>query len=272
MGALFAATLLLSGCVWLRLLDLKNQFADFDRWIEVPDNAGLELRFRRPLLLGEDLDTLIRGLPTATVVGPEVTVNSYAFTHVPAEGGPDPASAERILVLTTGIRAGRLAFVDLPPAIFRVIPRELALRAMRSLGHVAVNRIERNATTAVDFTGVTTTLPTGDELVALFGRPNQISEQAGRLRVLWRYRLAGTSLREDGKPVIGAMAFCFTPGPQPFGAQRPTRFQVNVNGLWLYLDLPATVDLQPDAAPDAGPRQPPAGVAPDPQATPPRSR
>ena len=74
--------LVLTGCVWLRLLDLKNQFAQFDRYIEVPDGPGIELRFRTPVLLEGDLDRLIRGEPTATAEGGGTTVRSYAFSHI----------------------------------------------------------------------------------------------------------------------------------------------------------------------------------------------
>ena len=266
------SVLLLGGCVWLRLLDLKDQFAEFDRYITVPPGPGIELRFRHPVLLGDDLDTLIRAQPTATAVsGPDadaVLVRSYAFVHVPAEI-PDPVSAERILVLTAGIQHQRLTFVDLPAEIFRVIPRELALRAMRSLGAATVDRGARSATAAVDLHGLNAPLPTGRELVALFGTPNQITLRDGRLRVLWRYRLEGKSLREDGQPVIAAIAFAFAPGAASYLEQRPLRFQVNISGMWLYLDLPATTPTATDAAPRAAPLQPPTSAGPDLQASPP---
>lgn len=263
---LLGLSLLLCGCVWLRLLDLKDQFAEFDRYITVPPGPGIELQFRHPVLYGVDLDTLIAAEPTATATAgtgaDTLTVRSYAFCHAPSDLGPDPASAERILVLTAGIRHDRLVFVDLPDEIFRVIPREVALRAMRSLGTATVDRGTRSATSAIDLTGVVTPLPTGNELIALFGQPNQIVMRDNKLRVLWRYRLEGKSLREDGQPVIAAIAFSFAPGAQPFGAQRPSRFQVNISGMWVYLDLPVT-SSPPVEALHATPQPLPTSVAPD---------
>lgn len=264
--AALLACLLLSGCVWLRLLDLKNQFADFDRFIAVPPGPGIELRFRQPLLLDEDLDTLIHAQPTATASSGNgadtLTVRSYAFVHVPSDNGPDPASAEPILVLTAGIVRGKLTFIDLPDEVFRVIPRAIALRAMRSLGHATIDRANRSATAALDAHGLDSPLPTGGALVALFGQPNQLTLRDGKLRVLWRYRLEGKSLREDGEPVIAALAFSFTPGPLPFTDQQPVRFQVNVSGMWLYLDLPS-LPLLPAREPPSALPPPPANAAPD---------
>ena len=271
MSLALAAVLLLSSCVWLRLLDLKDQFAQFDRYITVPPGPGIELQFRHPVLYDVDLDTLITAEPTATATAgagaDTLTVRSYAFSHLPSDLGADPANAQRILVLTAGIRHEKLVFIDLPDDVFRVIPRDLALRAMRSLGTATVDRGARSATAAIDLGGVTSPLPTGNELVALFGQPNQITLRDGKLRVLWRYRLEGKSLREDGKPVIAAIAFSFAPGPQPYGEQRPSRFQVNISGMWLYLDLTSTTNAPVVEEPHAVLPPPPANVAPDLPAT-----
>lgn len=263
-AALLAGILLLSGCVWLRLLDLKDQFAEFDRWIAVPDGPGIELRFTEPVLLGEDLDTLIKAHPTATAVAADLTVRTYAFTHEHSPVGPDPETAERVMVLTAGVRDGKVAFVGLPDEIFRALPRELVLRAMRSFGKAQVDRGTRSATATVDLAGTTAALPTRSQLIALFGLPNQVKEIEGRERVLWRYRLDGESLRDDGKPVMAAIAATFRPGEQ-----QPARFQVNVSGMWLYLDLPAQAPAVavPPTDPAAIP-PPPAAVAPDPPAAP----
>ena len=252
---LLASLLLLCSCVWLRLLSLKDQFADFDRWIEVPPGPGLELRFRRPVLLAEDLETLVTGRPTASAQGGEITVQSYAFSHIPSPDGPDPLGSSSTLVLLVGIRAGKVVFVSLPPEVFRVVPRELALRGMRALGRASVDTAKQSAVATVDFTGTRTVLPTRAELIALFGTPNQVKLMDGRERVLWRYQLQGESLRADGKPVIAAMAFAFAPG-----AERPNRFQVNISGLWLYLDLPAPAG-DPAEPPESQPLPTPA--APD---------
>ena len=251
-----AALTVLSGCVWLRLLSLRDQFADFDRAITVPDGPGIELRFRRPVLLAEDLATLIKARPTATVTLAETTVQSYAFVHITSEQGPDPRTAAAQLILTATIRGGRVTAVELPPEVFRAIPRAVALRAMRALGKAQVDQGNRSASTQVDLTGIAAPLPTRLELIQLFGLPNSVHREIGRDRLLWRFRLVGESLRSDGQPVVAAIALAF-----PAGSDRPTRFQANISGLWLYLDLPPAV-----ATPPVGPATPrplPATAAPD---------
>lgn len=235
-GLLILAVAALSGCVWLRLLDLKGQFEDFDRYITVPPGPGIELRFNHPVLLDEDLAFLIKSKPTARAEAGGISVRIYAFRHVASAAGPDPQTAATALQLAVGVRDGRIFFVSLPAEVFQVIPREIALRGMRAIGRAEVDRTNRSATAAVDLAGITAQLPTRVELIALFGQPNQVTSDAGQQRLLWRFQLQGESLRSDGKPVVAAVAFVFAPEEE-----RPRRFQANISGMWLYLDLPRPV-------------------------------
>lgn len=247
-GLLLLAIGVLSGCVWMRLLDLKGQLADFDRYIEVPPGAGLELRFRQPVLLEEDVDYLLKAKPTAEAENAGIKVRVYVFHHVPVKQVADPPTAITTLLLSVGIRDGKVIFVTLPEPVFQVIPRDLALRGMRAIGRAEVDRDNRSAAAAIQLADLRSPLPTRDALIALFGHPNQRSfiagteavnkAFAGQERLLWRFQLRGETLRSDGKPVIAAIAFTYKPNQD-----RPTRFQANISGMWLYLDLPPEAPL-----------------------------
>ena len=51
--------LLLTGCIWTRLLTLKHQFADFERFVQVDDRDGLSFNLLKPVLLADDLRELL---------------------------------------------------------------------------------------------------------------------------------------------------------------------------------------------------------------------
>jgi hypothetical protein len=55
LGCLAAFALLLSGCVYLRLLQLKRQLADFDANFSVQLTSGLRLNCLKPVVLADDL-------------------------------------------------------------------------------------------------------------------------------------------------------------------------------------------------------------------------
>src|SRR5262245_8179456 len=56
--ALGAISLLLGGCVYLRLLQLKRQLADFDKNFTVQLTPGLRLNCLNPVVLADDLKFL----------------------------------------------------------------------------------------------------------------------------------------------------------------------------------------------------------------------
>ena len=249
--ALLVAVLTLGGCVWLRLLTVKHQLQDFDRYIETAGAPGLELRFREPVLLAEDLDVIVQGFPTsvarsgtATVAGvtpPDLNeVRAYVFRKVAADQ-PEPDTATLTLVVVCTIQDGLVQRVAFPTEVFAVIPRDLAIAGLRALGNATVDQSAQTATGSLAAGSLTESavlaaqLPTRVDLIRQFGTPNRqrrLSDAPADL-LLWQYSLMGESLRHDGKPVMAALGFVFSDG-----SDRPSRFLMTVAGMWGRLDLP----------------------------------
>jgi hypothetical protein len=231
---------LLSGCVWLRLLSVRDQFAAFDQHIEVPDGPGVELRFRSPVLLAADLDQLIRGAPTAEAQQGGIAVRVYQFDRLDPDLGQRRAHGGITqLRLIATCDDGKLRALTLPPDIFTIVPRELCLAALRSLGQAQVDTSARTAIAALPQTNelarLRSLVPDRGTIIARFGPPHRTYAVDGRQRLIWRWQLDGKSLRDDGQPVVAAMGFVF-PVDAP-DSTRPSRFQIHLAGMWLYLDL-----------------------------------
>jgi hypothetical protein len=225
---LVLAVLLLPGCVYLRLLEVRNQLRDFDAEIEVAGAPGLEVRFRHPVLLDTDLDHLIGAGPTAAARFPGGEVRTYAFSRLPTTLGEDLPGAATILVLTAVLDDGRLRAVAFPDEVFQVIPRDLAVAALRAMGSAQVDTASRSASTQVGVVPQAVP-PDGARLVEALGHPNVRQDLPdGRRRWVWRY-----VLDQDGdQPVMAAMAFVF-----PAAGGPANQFQANITGMWLYLHL-----------------------------------
>ncbi len=232
--SLALACLLLHGCVWLRLLEVKGQLQEFDRYVDAVGEPGLELRFREPVLESGDLDHLIQGRATSTTLSGIREIRAYVFRKLAPERA-EPESAVLTLVVVCTIEDDRLSAVAFPDEVFRAIPRDLAIAGLKALGRATVDRATRSATGSLTARELADQRPTRQRLVALFGEPNQIRREPDqpRERWLWRYQLLGESLKDDGKPVVAAIGFTFVDGDE-----RPVRFQVSLAGLWGYLDLP----------------------------------
>ncbi len=217
------AILLLSGCVYLRLLDLRDQLADFDRYLTIDPGPSLRLGFRHPVLLAGDLDLLVGGPPTAVAPFPGGSVDVYAFQRAmfPGRGAP-------LLLLTVRHEAGRVVGIDLPEELGRVVPPALVVAGMRALGRARVDVGARRAEAALARDPGLPPIPTLADIEAVLGPPDgHATAPQGAVRWVWRYRLT------SAPAVPCAVALDVRPG-----ASRPSRVVVSVNGLWGSLDLP----------------------------------
>jgi hypothetical protein len=144
----------LGGCIYLRLYDLKGQFADFDANLRIAgDHGGLSLVFLHPLLLADDAATLIGGPPSAVITTPGADpqlVFRFRRVPLPASAAAAPPAPGDTVAIVFAIHDGHIARVDFPPLVFRVVPPALASAMLRALGHARVDRVQRSATTSVD--------------------------------------------------------------------------------------------------------------------------
>lgn len=227
-----AAMLALPGCVYLRLLTLKGQFGEFDRYCEVRTEPQLELRFKEPPLLAEDVDELIGARPSATAAYAGGEVRAYAFARIAYAG--EEHLPPKVLTLSTTVVDGRIAAIAFPRQVSLVVPPALAAAAMRSLGRAQVDKLRFSATAQVQAPeGAAVQVPGRARLREVLGEPSFTEAQDdGGERWIYRYRLVAEPL-PGRKPVVAAVAFRFPPG-----AERPARFSANIAGKWLYLDLP----------------------------------
>jgi hypothetical protein len=189
------AALLLSGCVWSRLLSLKNQLADFDTQVEVlPDGPGLYLRLREPVVRPSDIAWLFGGDPSSSVDGRHV----LRFTH-----GDLPAW-ELLLIE----RDGLVGAVMLPQQLFHLLPRERLIALMRAFGSAEVDRSRREASTAL---ARDASQPLGigrDILDRIFGVPDVEVPDGTDLWLHYRMRLEVP----DGEPPLARIEVLLTGG------------------------------------------------------------
>jgi hypothetical protein len=143
-----AAITLLSGCVYLRLLQLKLQLGRFDQNFEVVDRDGLVLTFKHPVLLDRDLHEFFKWTPDATErVG---TAERWRFRWVKDSlaNTEEPHPAE--LTFDALFIDHKLVKLSAPETFFAAtIPKQLAVAAVRSLGHAQIDENKRQASSAI---------------------------------------------------------------------------------------------------------------------------
>ena len=227
---LLASAGLWSGCVYLRLLALKQQLAAFDRHFAVASDVGIEITCRNPVLRADDVRWI--GL-TPEKVTPSEGGEAWDVRWVKAL---PPGAAEHPpfdILIELGFTADQLTRVRIPERYFAVMSKALLLDLLRSLGGAKVDRSARSvearlAVARPDLPGIRT----------LLGRPTSERTDAGEKVLNYRYRPAtprrlaraavfdmvlrfdgatGQLLRWQGQTPVGKVGFNFEPTTEASG-------------------------------------------------------
>jgi hypothetical protein len=180
---LAAFCLLLSGCVYLRLLELQHQLASFDRNFTVNETDGLAFTFKAPVLLVDDMAFFNLAPESTEQLGVAMRwhlrwIKDYA---APGEHAADyEVQADFIFV------GGKLVRVHLPEPIFSFVKKSFVLSALRSLGHASIDRLNHSARADLDGPGLTPF--THADLLHFLGAPLDTHNEGGHILLHYRYR------------------------------------------------------------------------------------
>lgn len=223
--------LLLTGCVYLRLLELKRQLADFDRFFVVEASEGLELRFREPVL--RDNDVLSLGIePAERVRAGAVELWHFLWIKDAAPGDAPGVTYEQTADFVFVNR--KLAVIRIPERFFAFFPKSRVIASLRSMGQAQVDRTRRIASGALASSASDDSMPPlrQTDLVAMLGAPVAMggSDEAPE----WRYTFkavragrrtgpidvvftlrpqTGTVVRVKGLLVAGTIEFDYSGAP-----------------------------------------------------------
>jgi hypothetical protein len=229
-GLAFAGAILgLSGCIYLRLLELKHQLADFDRYFEVDLKQGVKITCRKPVLLDEDMAFFKLVPESRHRLG---TVERWHFRWIKAyqAAREDPRNYE--VSVDFMFVDHKLARVLLPERLFAFVPKHFFLTILKAFGHAQVDRAKRTAHANVheDFAPGTIPPPPSDaELTAMLGEPE--TRKATADGVVWNYRYQAASADQRS----GRIDVIFTLNP---ATHRARRIQGRVFDLNLDIALP----------------------------------
>jgi hypothetical protein len=226
---------LLSGCVYLRLLELKHQLADFDANFEIATDDGVRLTCRHPVLLTGDVRWL--GVPpeTARRIGQAEQWQIRWVKQLPP--GVTESQQFDIAVNLTFVD-DRLTRLAIPERYFAVMPKKFLIGVIRSLGggHVDKTHFKIEADiSAAEMAAARPRLPSIDKLL---GRPSEEHVEGAATVARYRYvpatkesragvfdmalrfdTASGELLRWQGHTPMGNLAFNF--GREPTAAPSP---------------------------------------------------
>lgn len=233
--AVGAAVLLLSGCIYLRLLALKRQLGDFDRNFTLQTHEGLRLKCLNPVLLAGDLRWLGIVPETTTKLGRFELWRVRWVKEVDArQTGPRPAAHD--IELEINFAENKFVGFFMAERYFTFIPKSFFVGLLRGLGHASIDRNQRrvSADIVIPHSEFANDRPTIDSLVGLLGDPTERRTEDGNTLLRYRYLppapgsnngdfdlrftfnlQTGELLRLEGSSPVGKMALNFESTAEP---------------------------------------------------------
>ncbi|HEU5078409.1 MAG TPA: hypothetical protein VFT72_04315 [Opitutaceae bacterium] len=188
---LIAVALLAGGCVYLRLLELRNQLADFDKNFAVNTADGIHLIFRHPMLLGDDLRWL--GAEPQEIQQRGDDEESWHVRWVKQTKPGVEESSEHDVELFAELRDHELQSLRIPERYFEFFPKSLFVDLLRSTGKAHINKESRQAEVStadeVSTNNQPIAVPELDSIEKLLGEPtDKTTGPSGLVRYRYRYQ------------------------------------------------------------------------------------
>jgi hypothetical protein len=195
-AALFVPLLaLLSGCVWLRLLDTKRQIEEFDRHFYVESGEHFVLHFLHPRLYSDDFVTLAGVKPS--LVAPLAAGQRWRlnFRKIDAQGTATSISANDMAFDLFFNPANLLIRWDFPPEFLAMAPAEFLEASLRSLGKAEINEGKQQLSADASLLPrVKIALPELPQIVKTLGEPVGVENRPDGQLYVYRYLLDGEAV------------------------------------------------------------------------------
>lgn len=226
-AALVVVGLLLGGCVYLRLLEVKHQIAAFDRNFEVQKDDGVRITCLHPVLLSGDVRWIGLVPEKTKAVGRALLWQVRWVKQLPV-GVRDKGEFDIQIDLT--FVDDKLTRVAIPERYFVLMPKDFLIDLLRSLGGAAVDRNRRSIEAKL-----ARARPDLPQIEKLLGLPTARATQGAQTSMRYRYvpvgpgaskagdfdmslyfnTASGELLRWQGRTPVGNIGFNFEPAAAP---------------------------------------------------------
>ncbi|MDO8545098.1 MAG: hypothetical protein Q7S40_32060 [Opitutaceae bacterium] len=224
-----ACALLLGGCVYLRLLELKRQFAHFDRHFVLQTHDGVRIIAQNPVLLMDDVRWIGLRPETTQRLGQAEQWHIRWVKQLPP-GVTEKSSFYIALDLT--FANGKLSGIAIPESYFALLPKDFLIGVIKSLGGANVDKLSRKVEAAIAADDVRLARPNLPTVDKILGVPTEEREdgphtiqryryipatkesRAGVFEMTLRYHTkSGELLHWQGRTPMGNIAFDFSGKP-----------------------------------------------------------
>lgn len=176
--------LLLSGCVYLRLLELKKQLGRFDQFFSLRTTEGLTLICHTPVLRTDDIRWI--GVKPETIK----QLGRAEQWHVRWVKQLPPGTSEKAeydIAIEMGFVEGKLARATVPERYFALMPKSFVTGVIKSVGSGKVDKSSKGIDSIVSGAEIAAARPNLPSIDKLLGRPTEEKKEGETTLVRYRY-------------------------------------------------------------------------------------
>ncbi len=182
--AMACLALFLGGCVYLRLLELKKQLGQFDRYFTLQTQTGVGIICREPILTPSDVRWIGLRPEQVKTLGLAEQWQVRWMKQLPV-GIAEPGQYD--IVVELGFSEGRLNRIAIPERYFAVMPKEFLLSVIKSLGRGKIDKSDKTIESAVTGAELAAARPKLPAIDKLLGRPSDEFQEGPNTILRYRY-------------------------------------------------------------------------------------
>jgi hypothetical protein len=201
-----------TGCMYLRLLEVKRQLKTFESYFQISEQNGFALVLLKPILLTDDIIWLAEVGPTTREETGQDKVWNYVFEKQYPCSKDEQGSWDIPIVLF--FRNDRLCKVNFPNRFHTIVSKTFFIGICQSMGHANINKSQHSATAELREKDLQKSMqiPKREDIVILLGKPF-MREQFGLTTILtYRYKLKGITSVFDNRDSYAWARFTFRNG------------------------------------------------------------
>jgi hypothetical protein len=202
-GLLGALVSVLSGCVYLRLLEVKKQLSHFDDNFRISGASELVIEFKNPVIRKKDLRFLI-GADPLSLSGKDEVRHHYEFDLV---GRSTEAARPPMVRLSVdlAVQQGKMTKIIVPGTFMLLFPRDVIVDTLKQAKDAEIFETKKLARARIRLDPeVDAQLPHRSKTEMLMGRPMDISTVDDQDVLTYRYSI---SRAERDVPISTQLTF-----------------------------------------------------------------
>ncbi|HEY7535231.1 MAG TPA: hypothetical protein VH878_04735 [Thermodesulfobacteriota bacterium] len=219
----------ISGCVFLRLLEVKRQLNDFDSYFRINDQKGFTITFLKPVLHTDDVLWIAKRPPTSKEENGQVEVWTYLFEK--DYKGPKDEDGNFDLPIAMSFEKDKLSEIRFPDRFLKALSKPLLAKMFRSMGNAEISKWNRTASSM--FQGMDSLeIPKREQIAMILGKPFETKDDKQDPMFTYRYGLKNSASNLNAKVFNLFMMFTFAQADQ-----RLLKVQGNFSRLKVSMDF-----------------------------------